>query len=117
MDPIGFGLENFDAIGRWRTKDGDLPVDSTGELPAGRKFSGPAQLIQILKTQQKQFSRCLSEKMLTYALGRGLEPYDNCNVDAIVSRVAAEGNRFSALITEVVVSEPFRMRKGDGGRT
>jgi hypothetical protein len=55
--------------------------------------------------------------MLTYALGRGLEPYDNCNVDAIVSRVAAEGHRFSALITEVVVSEPFRMRKGDGGRT
>jgi hypothetical protein len=115
MDPIGFGLENFDAIGRWRTQDGESPVDSSGEL-RGRKFSGPLQMIQILKEEKDLFARTLTEKMLTYALGRGLEPYDNCNVDAVAKRVAAKGHRFSALVTEVVMSEPFRMRRGDGGR-
>jgi mono/diheme cytochrome c family protein len=116
MDPIGFGLENFDAIGGWRTKDGDSPVDSSGEL-SGRRFSGPLQLIQILKGDKDEFERCLTEKMLTYALGRGLEPYDNCNVDAAAKRIAGKGHRFSALVSEVVMSEPFRMRRGDGGRS
>src|SRR5207302_1705473 len=83
MDPLGFGLENFDAVGAWRTKDGDSPVDASGVLPSGQKFNGPAQLKTILMSRKNQFARCLSEKLLTYALGRGLEPADKCYVDAI----------------------------------
>jgi hypothetical protein len=110
MDPIGFGMENFDAIGRWRTLDGGLPIDASGELPSGQKFNGPAELITILKSKQTQFVRCLTEKMLTYALGRGLEPYDHCNVDQVVKNIARRDYHFSALIAEVVKSDPFRKR-------
>jgi mono/diheme cytochrome c family protein len=113
MDPIGFGLENFDAIGRWRTQDGTYPIDASGVLPDGQKFNGPVELIGILKSKQTQFVRCLSEKMLTYALGRGLEPNDHCNIDQIVRNVARHNNHFSALVTEVVQSNPFRKRRGD----
>jgi hypothetical protein len=116
MDPLGFGLENFDAIGRWRTSEGTFPIDSSGELPGGKRFNGPAELIAILKGQQQQFARSFSEKLLTYAIGRGLESYDNCNVDEIGRRLAENDYRFSALVTEVVLSEPFRMRRGDGGQ-
>jgi hypothetical protein len=115
MDPIGFGMENYDAIGRWRTREGDQPVDSSGELPGGRRFNGPAQLIAILKGNKEQFARSLSEKMLTYAIGRGLEPNDNCNLTEIGRSVAKNDFRFSALVTEVVLSDPFRKRRGDGG--
>lgn len=114
MDPLGFGLENYDAIGRWRTRDGGSPVDSSGELPDGRRFNGPAQLIAILKGQKTQFVHSLAERFITFGLGRGIEPYDKCNIDAIVRRVAQNDYRFSALVTEVVLSEPFRMRRGDG---
>jgi hypothetical protein len=113
MDPIGFGLENFDAIGRWRTQDGTYPIDASGVLPGGQKFNGPVELIGILKSKQTQFVRCLTEKMLTYALGRGLEPYDHCNVDQIVRNVARHDSHFSALVTEVVQSNPFRKRRGN----
>jgi len=116
MDPLGFGMENYDAIGRWRTQDGDSPVDSSGELPDGRRFNGPAQLIGILKAQKAQFVRSLAERLLTFGMGRGIEPYDKCNIDAIVRNVAENDYRFSALVTEVVLSEPFRMRRGDGGQ-
>jgi mono/diheme cytochrome c family protein len=116
MDQIGFGLENFDAIGRWRNTDGGSLIDSSGVLPGGKKFDGPIQLVGILKAKQDQFAKCLTEKMLTYALGRGLEPYDNCNVNGIVQRIAKKDYRFSALVTEVALSEPFRVRQGDGGR-
>jgi hypothetical protein len=116
MDPLGFGLENYDAVGRWRTRDGDSPVDSSGELPDGRRFNGPAQLIAILKAQKSQFVHSLAERMLTYAIGRGMESYDKCNLDAIVRSVAAKDHRFSALVTEVVLSDPFRKRRGDGGQ-
>jgi mono/diheme cytochrome c family protein len=115
LDPIGFGLENYDPIGRWRTRDGDYPIDSSGELPGGKKFQGAAQLIAILKSKQTLFARSLTEKLLTYAIGRGLEPYDRCNVDEIARRLAGKGYRFSALVTEVVQSDPFRKRRGDGG--
>jgi mono/diheme cytochrome c family protein len=111
MDPIGFGLENFDAVGRWRTTDGGEPIDASGELPGGKRFSGPAQLITLLKAQEAQFTRNLTEKLLTYALGRGIEPYDRCNVTEIAERVGKAGHRFSALATEVVLSEPFRKRQ------
>jgi hypothetical protein len=115
LDPLGFGLENFDAVGRWRTRDGALPIDASGVLPGGEKFRGPAQLIAILKSKQSLFTRSLSEKMLTYALGRGLEPYDRRHVDEIARTVTANGYRFSSLITAVAQSDPFRMRRGDGG--
>lgn len=115
MDPIGFGLENFDAVGRWRTKDGGLPVDASGTLPGGQSFNGPAQLKAILKSKKGLFVRCLSGKMLTYALGRGLEPADTCVVDTIAKTVEKNNYRFSALITAIVQSAPFRQRRGDGG--
>ena len=111
MDPIGFGLENYNAIGAWRTTDGNLPVDASGTLPGGQSFHGPAQLKAILKAQKTQFVRCLSEKMLTYALGRGLDFSDKRTVENIVNRVARQDYRFSALITAIVQSDPFRLHK------
>jgi mono/diheme cytochrome c family protein len=115
MDAIGFGMENFDPVGKWRSKDGDSPIDATGTLPGGRKFAGPVQLEKVLLAQKSQFVKCLSEKMLTYALGRGLQNYDTCKITDIVSTVAKHDYRFSSLVTAVVTSEPFRKRRGDGG--
>ncbi len=114
MDDLGFGFENFDAIGRWRDRDGQHDVDSSGILPKGEKFNGSTELIAILKGKSPQFSRCLTEKLLTYATGRGLEYYDRCAVDKILDAHAADGYRFSTLITQIVLSEPFQMRRGDG---
>ncbi|HLQ45004.1 MAG TPA: DUF1585 domain-containing protein, partial [Planctomycetaceae bacterium] len=114
MDDLGFGFENFDAIGRWRDRDGQHDVDASGVLPKGEKFSGPTELIAILKGKSQQFSRCLTEKLLTYASGRGLEYYDRCAVDKILDAHAADGYRFSTLISQIVLSEPFQMRRGDG---
>jgi hypothetical protein len=114
LDPIGFGLENFDAVGRWRAKDGEAPIDSSGVLPGGIKFNGPAGLKAYLKGKRELFTRCLSEKMLTYALGRGLENYDRCNVDAIIKSVSKNDYRFSSLVLAVVESDPFRKRRGEG---
>jgi hypothetical protein len=110
MDPLGFGLENYDAIGRWRTLDGKLPIDSAGVLPDGKTFSTPAELKQILKSNPDVFVRCLVQKMLVFALGRGLESYDQRAVDQITRNVAAGGYRFSKLIEEIVNSAPFQMR-------
>lgn len=116
MDPIGFGLENFDAVGAWRERDGDSPVDSSGVLPDGSRFTGPAELKRVLASRKKQFVRCLAEKLLTYSLGRGLTDSDRCSVDDIVHYVTAHGYRFSALVVAVVRSDPFRMRGPEGGR-
>jgi hypothetical protein len=112
MDPLGFGLENYDAIGAWRDKDGKLPIDSSGTLPSGPTFRGPEQLKAILKSRSHEFARCLTVKMLTYALGRGLEDYDHCAVDKIVERVIAANYRFSALVQGIVESDPFLKRRG-----
>lgn len=112
MDPIGFALENYNAIGAFRTKEGELAIDTTAELPDGTAFDGIADLKQILKDRKQQFVRCLTEKMLTYALGRGLEYYDRPTVDRIVAQLEAEGYRSSVLITEIVKSDPFRLRRG-----
>ena len=112
MDPIGFALENYNAIGAFRTKEGELEIDTTAELPDGTAFDGIADLKQILKDKKQQFVRCLTEKMLTYALGRGLEYYDRPTVDQIVAQLEAEGYRSSVLITEIVKSDPFRLRRG-----
>ena len=81
MDPLGFAFENYDAIGTFRTKDGKFPIDPSGTLPDGKSFKGPAELKAILKGKKDLFARCLTEKMLTYALGRGLEYYDRPAVD------------------------------------
>jgi hypothetical protein len=112
MDPLGFGLENFDAVGAFRAKDGDAPIDPSGELPGGVKFAGPVELKKILVGKKELFARCLAEKMLTYALGRGLEYYDKRAVDKVVAGLAQKEYRFSALVTEIVTSDPFRMRRG-----
>lgn len=114
MDDLGFGFEHFDAIGRWRDRDGQHDVDASGILPSGDKFNGSTELIAILKGRSKQFSRCLAEKLMTYAIGRGLEYYDRCAVDKILDTHAADSYRFSTLITQIVLSEPFQMRRGDG---
>jgi hypothetical protein len=113
MDALGFGFENFDAIGRWRDKDGKLWIDPSGELPGGEKFEGPADLVKILKRRKADFSRSLAGKMLVYALGRGLLPADRCAVDTITERLA-EDDRFSTLVSEIVTSDPFRKRRGEG---
>ena len=113
MDPIGFGLENFNGIGAWRAKDGDFALDTSGKLPNGMKFNGPAELRKILHAQKDLFAHCLTEKMLTYALGRGLEYYDRCAVDKITTALANKDYKFSVLMTEIVKSAPFQMRRGD----
>jgi hypothetical protein len=113
MDPLGFGLENFDAIGAWRTTDGKFPLDTTGTLPGGKTFRTPAELKAILRADAPAFARCLTEKMLTYALGRGLETYDKKAVHLISRRVALGNYRFSRLVTEIVTSMPFQMRRGE----
>lgn len=110
MDPLGMGLENFDAVGRWRDKEGERDVDSTGELPSGEKFSGPLELIGIIRGRQTQFHRAFTERLLTYALGRGLEYYDKCAVDQALVLMKQRGNRFSALVEGIVTSDPFLKR-------
>ncbi|HEY8503799.1 MAG TPA: DUF1592 domain-containing protein, partial [Gemmataceae bacterium] len=112
MDPIGFGLENFDGIGAWRGKDGNFAIDPSGELPDGSRFDGPAGLRAVLKKRADEFRRCTAEKLLTYALGRGLEHYDRCAVEEIVASMKKGGDRFSALALAVVKSDPFRKRSG-----
>ena len=112
MDPIGFALENYNAIGAFRWKDGELDIDTTAELPDGTILHGVADLKQVVKDRKQQFLHCLTEKMLTYALGRGLEYYDRPTVDRIVAQLEAGGYRSSVLITEIVKSDPFRLRRG-----
>ena len=110
MDPIGFGLENYNAIGGWRTADGDFPIDASGELPGGTRFDGPADLRTVLYAQQDQFAQNLIAKVLTYALGRGLESYDEPVIEEIRRDIARSGYRFSSLVLAIVESMPFQMR-------
>jgi mono/diheme cytochrome c family protein len=117
MDAMGFAFENFNAIGAFRAKDGNFPIDPSGTLPGGLSFRGPAELKTILRGKKELFARCLTEKMLTYALGRGLEPYDRPTVEAITMALARNDYRFSTLVLEIVKSEPFRMRRGNGGQS
>ena len=112
MDPLGFGLENFDAVGKWRTRDGSFAVDASGALPDGRSFSGPAELTTILASEREAFAKALTSKMLTYALGRGLEPYDRRTVRMIARKLPDYDYRFSGLVLEIVNSLPFQMRRG-----
>jgi len=111
MDPLGFGLENFDAIGKWRDLDGKLPVDASGMLVGNKKFEGPIELKKLLLEDRDPYVRGLSEKMLIYALGRGLERADKPVVGAVAAALPAGQYRFSALIYEIVKSLPFQMRR------
>jgi hypothetical protein len=115
MDPIGFGLESYDAVGAWRDKDGDVPIDTSGVLPGGKSFQGAKDLKQILRGQSDAFTRNLTEKMLTFALGRGLEPFDRRAVGDIVRKVEQNQYRFSTLVLEIVNSRPFQMQSGEPG--
>jgi mono/diheme cytochrome c family protein len=118
MDPLGLSLENFDAVGKWRVLgESSSPIDATGRLPDGTPFEGPAGLRDAL-LRSDRFVATLTEKMLTYALGRGLEHYDAPAVRAILRQAAPREYRLSALITGVVTSAPFRMRRaGDAAST
>jgi hypothetical protein len=112
MDPIGFALENYNTIGAFREKDGEFEIDPSGEFADGTKFSGPAEFKALISSQQEQFTRCLTEKLLIYALGRGLEYYDRPSTERIVKAVQAGDYRFSVLISELARSDPFRQRRG-----
>jgi len=113
MDTLGFGLENYDAIGQWRERDGDFLIDSGGTLPNGKSFSGPAELRKILSDDRRSFIKTITKKMLTYALGRGLESYDRRALAEIISALSDKNYAFQSLIHEVVRSVPFQMRRGE----
>ena len=111
MDPIGLGLENFDAVGKWRTKEPGGEIDAHGQLADGRQIDGAAQLREALTADPEQFARVFTDKLLTYALGRGLEAYDMPTVRRIVREAEDDDYRFSALVKGIVNSAPFRMRR------
>ena len=114
MDPLGFALENFDAVGAWRTRDAGLPVDASGVLADGTTaFDGPAGLRRVLLDRSEQFVETVTEKLLTYALGRGIEHYDRPVIRAIVRAAAEDDHRWSSLILGIVESTPFRMRRSE----
>jgi hypothetical protein len=113
MDPIGFGLENFDWMGRWRDKElNGKPVDAAGVLPSGEKFTGPVELRQVLLTRKDDFLRNLTSKVLGYALGRGLRDGDQCTVQRIATALEKDNDRARTLIREIVLSVPFRNTQG-----
>ncbi len=111
MDPIGFAMENFDAVGRWRDTDGGSPIDASGVFPDGTRFDGAAGLKQILLSHPEQFINTVASKLLMYSIGRNLQYYDQPAVRSIVRQAAADNYTFAALIRGVVESEPFQMRE------
>ena len=111
MDPVGFAMENFDAIGHWRTTDSGAPVDATGGLPDGTKVDGPAAVITALSAHPEQFVRTMTSMMLTYGLGRGLEYYDMPVVRSVSRDAAKKDYRFSELVLGIVKSPPFQMKE------
>jgi hypothetical protein len=112
MDPMGFALENFNAIGKWRTEgQGDLPIDSVGKLPDGTILDGAAGLREVVLSQGDEFVYTVTQKLLTYALGRGVEHYDQPAVRKIMREAAADDHSWSSVILGVVESTPFQMRR------
>jgi hypothetical protein len=111
MDPLGLGFENFDAIGQYRDKDGEHEIVASGELVDGRKFSSAVELVELLKSRRSGIMRNFAEKLLTYALGRGLEPYDTCAVDEIMEAVQSDEYRLASFVEAVVMSQPFSQRR------
>ena len=116
MDVLGFGLENYDAIGRWRTTDGKFPVDPSGSFPNGKSFSSPAEMKQLLLENLPEFTTCFTEKLLTYALGRGVETYDRRTVRDLVRQAATDNYKLQGLILGIVHSAPFQMRHADAAK-
>ncbi len=112
MDALGFALENFDAVGTYRTKDGTFSIDATGQTPDGSHFTGAGELKAFILKRKEDFVRCLTEKLMIYALGRGLESYDRPAVERITRTLKTNDYRFAALVTEIVKSDPFRKRRG-----
>ena len=110
MDPLGFGLENFDAIGRWRTSQAEEPIDASGVLPNGEKFAGPRELKDVILKRRDDFLRNFSRKMLGYALGRGLNRFDECVINDAMKALHANDDRPSSLIETIVLSAPFQYR-------
>ena len=110
MDPYGFGLENFDAIGRWRSSSGGEPIDASDVLPDGTAFNGPSELREAILRRPDSFVETFTRKLLTYAAGRGMEYYDAPAVRRIVRAAAQDDYRFSALVDGVVTSDVFRMK-------
>ena len=111
MDPLGFALENFDAVGKWRTEDSGVTIDPSGALPDGTKFDGPAELRTILLRHPEEFVSTVTERLLTYALGRGAEYYDRPAIRKIVREAAPQEYRWSSLVVGIVNSTPFQMRR------
>jgi uncharacterized protein DUF1585/uncharacterized protein DUF1588 len=114
MDPLGFALENYDAVGAWRDREGKVPIDAAGTLPDGREFRGAASLAAILRQDHAEFASCLTEKLLTYALGRGLTREDQPAVRKIVEEAGKREYRFSSLILGIANSAPFQLRIAEG---
>jgi hypothetical protein len=110
MDPIGFGLENYDVLGRWRSEDAGQPVDATGSLPPGGAFTGPEELKGRLLDRRGEFVKHVTRKLLGYALGRELDEFDQCVVDRTVTKLGESDHRAALLVEEIVVSHPFRHR-------
>jgi hypothetical protein len=112
MDPIGFALENYDGIGKWRAKDGGIDIDASGTLPDGTTFNGMAGLRKALADERREdFVSTVAEKFLTYGLGRGVEPYDRPTLRAIVRESARNNYKLQDLVEEIVKSTPFQMRR------
>jgi hypothetical protein len=114
MDPLGFALDNYDAVGAWRVSSVDNPLDTSGLLPTGEKFNGAAELKQIILKKQAQFERNLVEQLLSYALGRELQDGDECTIREIENGLIQQQHRFSALVKGIVKSYPFQYRKSAG---
>jgi hypothetical protein len=110
MDPIGFSLEYFDAVGKWRTMDGTTPIDASGQLVDGTPVNSPSSLRNALLGHSEQFVRTMTEKLLTYAVGRGIEYYDMPVVRSIARTASANEYRFSTIIMGIVRSTPFQMK-------
>ena len=109
MDPLGFALENYDAVGRWRDQEGGVKIDASGKLPNGTIFQGAGELRSMLVAERKdQFTRCLAEKLLIYAMGRGTEYYDKCAIDQILAETQQHEYKFAYLIAGIIKSDPFQ---------
>ena len=112
MDPIGFALENFDGVGEWRDKDAVAPIDASGRLPNGEEFNGASGLTKVLLEKHKgEFIQTVTEKLMIYALGRGMAPDDKSAIRAVAGKAAEHNYRMSAFIEAVVESVPFQMRR------
>ena len=110
MDPLGFALESFNGVGKWRTTDANAPIDATGVLPDGTAFNGPVEFRSALLARPQEFTRTVVERLMIYALGRGIEPFDQPAIRAIVKRAEADNYRWSSIVIGIVQSVPFQMR-------